>query len=167
VGETVNEQEKKTKAREYQRQWREKHKGYHAAYQARRKAEWFAQNGPCRKCGGWENLEVDHIDPSTKITHNIWCWPLERRLAELAKCQVLCESCHLEKTKQDLRSINRNFALQGRHVLRPDMVRFIRAWSSAGMGHRGIAAILNIHHATVYSVLVGKSWAWLDREGGA
>lgn len=77
----------KNKKREYDRQW----------MQARRQA-WFAVNGPCVKCGTWENLELDHKDPSTKITHNVWSWAEERREIELAKCQVLCVACHMEKS---------------------------------------------------------------------
>lgn len=72
---------------EYQREW----------YQARRQA-WFAENGPCKRCGSWENLELDHIDPSTKSHHRIWSWAKDRREAELAKCQVLCRKCHVRKS---------------------------------------------------------------------
>lgn len=64
-----------------------------------RRIDWFKENGPCRKCGSWENLELDHIDPETKTTHNIWSWSEPKRLAELAKCQALCNPCHKEKTK--------------------------------------------------------------------
>ncbi|MES2355581.1 MAG: HNH endonuclease signature motif containing protein [Pseudomonadota bacterium] len=63
-----------------------------------RRAEWLAKNGPCRKCGSSEKLEVDHVDPSQKVTHQVWTWAQERRDAELAKCQVLCSKCHRKKT---------------------------------------------------------------------
>ena len=57
-------------------------------------------NGPCVKCGCWDldQLEVDHIDPNTKVSHRVWSWSKERRENELAKCQVLCRACHLTKT---------------------------------------------------------------------
>lgn len=57
--------------------------------------------GCCAKCGATESLEFDHVDSSTKSFH------LNRRLAslkspgviaELKKCQLLCEKCHQEKT---------------------------------------------------------------------
>lgn len=54
----------------------------------------------CVSCGSQAQLELDHIDPATKIHHAIWSWSRERRLAELAKCQVLCKSCHQEKTNE-------------------------------------------------------------------
>ena len=68
---------------------------------AKTRREWIEANGPCRNCGSSLDLEVDHVDPSTKITHNVWSWALSRRLAELAKCQVLCKKCHLIKTSKD------------------------------------------------------------------
>ena len=68
---------------------------------ARKRAEWLNEHGPCRSCGSVENLEVDHIDRSTKIDHKVWSWAEPRRLEELSKCQVLCKKCHLEKTSQE------------------------------------------------------------------
>jgi len=73
--------------REYQRRW-----------MARRREDWLSANGPCVKCGSWDDLEVDHIDPSKKVSHKVWSWREDRRLEELAKCQVLCRNCHYAKT---------------------------------------------------------------------
>jgi hypothetical protein len=64
----------------------------------KRRADWFAENGPCRKCGSWDQLELDHIEPSDKEHHVIWSWSEERRQKELQKCQVLCHWCHLDKS---------------------------------------------------------------------
>lgn len=72
--------------REYAREW-----------VARRRAEFFADKR-CVRCGSTDNLTLDHIDPRLKISHNIWSWSAERRTAEIAKCQVLCVSCHKTKT---------------------------------------------------------------------
>ena len=73
---------------EYQRKW-----------MARRRAEWFEKNCICLGCGSKENLEIDHIDASKKISHKVWSWSENRRNEELAKCQVLCHSCHVLKSK--------------------------------------------------------------------
>lgn len=78
--------------REYGRQW----------VAARREA-WLKTNGPCKRCGSCERLQVDHVDPSKKVSHRIWSWSALRREAELAKCQVLCEACHIGKTYGPLR----------------------------------------------------------------
>ena len=55
----------------------------------------------CVVCGTTERLELDHIDPATKISHAVWSWSQPRREAELAKCQVLCHQHHKEKTRSD------------------------------------------------------------------
>ena len=75
--------------REYQRDWI-----------AQRRTEWLADKS-CGVCGSREDLQVDHIDSSKKVSHRIWSWTPERRDAELAKCQVLCWPHHKEKTHQD------------------------------------------------------------------
>lgn len=69
-----------------------------ARWMARRRQAWLDANGPCEQCGSDKDLEVDHIDPSQKVSHRIWSWSDERRAAELAKCQVLCHVCHLAKS---------------------------------------------------------------------
>lgn len=59
--------------------------------------EWFLENGPCISCRSWEHLEVDHIKPKQKKHHAVWTWKPERRETELARCQVLCKTCHKQK----------------------------------------------------------------------
>jgi 5-methylcytosine-specific restriction endonuclease McrA len=80
----------KNQQREYQRQWI-----------AKNRAKWISENGPCKKCGSSEKLEVDHRDPSSKINHNVWSWSEERRAVELKKCWVLCHKCHSQKTADE------------------------------------------------------------------
>ena len=77
---------------------KEKQKQYQREWVAKRKSDFFL-NKFCIKCGAKENLELDHIDPSKKLSHRIWSWSEQRRLDEIAKCQILCETCHGEKTK--------------------------------------------------------------------
>lgn len=62
---------------------------------------WLRANGPCRRCGSWEDLHVDHVDPGLKVSHKVWSWSPERRAVELRKCQVLCVDCHKEKTRSE------------------------------------------------------------------
>lgn len=71
---------------------------------AKRRSEFFNDKS-CIKCGSLEKLELDHIDPKTKTTNRIWSWSLERRKKEISKCQVLCNSCHKNKTKQDYQKL--------------------------------------------------------------
>lgn len=72
--------------RKYQREW-----------VARRRAKYLSDKS-CVRCGSTDNLQIDHINPEDKVTHNIWSWSWARIMIELAKCQVLCEDCHLKKT---------------------------------------------------------------------
>jgi hypothetical protein len=62
--------------------------------------EWISNNGPCAHCGTWDNLEIDHINPATKeyIINRIWQRTQEIRDYELAKCQALCNTCHIAKS---------------------------------------------------------------------
>ena len=79
----------------------EKQRAYAREWIRKRRQKWFSQNGPCIKCGSWENLELDHIEPEKKISHNVWSWSQQRRDKELSKCQVLCQECHKAKTAED------------------------------------------------------------------
>ena len=57
--------------------------------------------GKCFKCGTTENLEFDHIDPELKDFNiaKLWSYSQEKFELELKKCQLLCNKCHKEKTK--------------------------------------------------------------------
>lgn len=74
---------------------------YHRDYFYRRKARLIAiLGGKCIECGSTENLEFDHIDPTTKI-FSITQRIKERDetvLPELAKCQLLCKKHHKAKS---------------------------------------------------------------------
>ncbi len=91
-GRDVSPMKSKTEQREYQRRW-----------MRARRDRWLQENGPCRRCGSEESLEVDHIDPQTKVTHAVWSWSKARRDRELAKCQVLCKVCHKAKSDAAMR----------------------------------------------------------------
>jgi hypothetical protein len=90
---------------------REYMRDYQKKWIARRRAEWF-KDKKCVKCGSTDRLEIDHIDPKTKVSHTVWSWAKTRREAELAKCQVLCYEHHLEKTKIDMREMDVNAHLR-------------------------------------------------------
>lgn len=55
--------------------------------------------GRCVQCGSDEDLEFDHIDPTTKKFTISKLWSNTTACGEeLKKCQLLCKSCHLSKT---------------------------------------------------------------------
>lgn len=77
--------------RRYQREWI-----------ARRRADWFAGKVCATEgCEVADGLELDHVDPNTKVAHSVWSWSAERREAELAKCRPLCPEHHRSKSSTE------------------------------------------------------------------
>lgn len=81
-----------------------KQNAYQLARMKARREKWIIENGPCKKCGSEDYLQMDHINPSQKVSHRIWSWSEARVLIELAKCQVLCRSCNIAKRWQGKRA---------------------------------------------------------------
>lgn len=75
----------------------EKQKEYQKKWMAKRREAWRSGKR-CIQCGSYEDIQLDHKDPSQKVSHRIWSWSLTRREAEIAKCQPLCRKCHRIKT---------------------------------------------------------------------
>lgn len=60
--------------------------------------------GQCVICGSGDKLEFDHVDWQTKEFAISSGWAMRDRgefEAELLKCQLLCRSCHEQKTESD------------------------------------------------------------------
>lgn len=76
----------------------------------------YLLGGVCVSCGSTKRLEFDHIDPSTKLFNISECAgrPMQVFLDEVAKCQLLCSSCHTDKSILD----------------RPE-----QTWNTRGTGH--------------------------------
>jgi hypothetical protein len=127
--------------REYARKW----------VAARRKA-WLLANGPCVDCGSSEDLEVDHVDPSTKVTHNVWSWAKARREAELAKCVVRCTVCHKKKSAGEKNNAGEDNPMA---KLTEDGVRLIR---SSPLSLRVLADQLGVDYSLVGQVRRGQIW---------
>ena len=73
-------------ARDIQK-WKASQKAWYERVVKARREEWFAKNGPCVDCGSWENLELDHENPKTKISHAVWSWSERRRRIELENAE--------------------------------------------------------------------------------
>lgn len=75
---------------------------YRERYRTKRGAMIERLGGKCAKCGGTENLEIDHIDSTQKQFDVSAAWALapDKVEEELLKCQVLCEKCHKAKSDE-------------------------------------------------------------------
>ena len=75
--------------KEYMRKW----------HQNRKEEAIIQLGGECVICKSTEDLEFDHIDPSTKkyTIARIYTHSEEKFQTELAKCQLLCHEHHQEK----------------------------------------------------------------------
>ena len=134
--------------REYQRTW-----------MAKRRSDWFSENGPCVVCGSWDNLELDHIDPQTKVSHRIWSWAKSRRNAELAKCQVLCTKCH------DLKTLRNQENAFGEHhgmaKYSEQIVRAVRERHKAGASLTSLDKEFGLPKGCAWD-LVNNTWQHLN-----
>ena len=86
-------QKMKDYLRDYLPKWRERRRQYALA----------KLGGKCVRCGTRENLDFDHIDPDTKVSDIGRMWQKSKAAfeAELPKCQLLCKTCHREKTREN------------------------------------------------------------------
>ena len=79
-------------------------RGYNKAWKQARRARLVEMlGGKCVRCGATEDLEFDHIDPSTKVF--AVCAGLTRAwdalVEEASKTQLLCKPCHVIKGAED------------------------------------------------------------------
>jgi hypothetical protein len=130
---------------------------YNRIWLKARRDAYLSANGPCVKCGSAEDLEIDHIDPSQKVTHRIWSWRKERRDVELAKCQIICKECHKRKTAIDIRPMLQKLKSPRRKLNRGDIVSMFR-YRWCGYSQREIAGIFKIAKRTLEQILQGTSY---------
>lgn len=59
--------------------------------------------GKCAICGSIENLEIDHINPKTKLFKmtSITRMSKYKFYKELNLCQLLCDTHHNEKSRRE------------------------------------------------------------------
>jgi len=79
-------------------------KEYFKKYYNNRRTKYINMlGGKCIECAGIDNLEFDHINPSTKVASigDLLKHSEKRLLDELSKCQLLCKACHLNKSKKE------------------------------------------------------------------
>ena len=83
---------------------------YMKTYREKRTAERYSLaveflGGKCNNCGITNTkFDFDHLNPETKffeLSLHFWDYSWKRIEAELAKCQLLCRHCHIDKTTEE------------------------------------------------------------------
>lgn len=137
----------KEQQKEYQRKWVQN-----------RRQNWLNENGPCIDCGSDEELEVDHVDQTEKISHRVWSWSKERLAEELAKCVVRCHSCHQKRTR-----VQNSLALRGegnpRSKLTVEEVKYIKGSS---LSSRELASDFKMHLRSIEKIRSGERWKHIE-----
>lgn len=121
---------------------------------ARRKAEFFSDKS-CKRCGTTNNLVLHHRNPNNKKDHRIWSWKLERRLEEIAKCDVVCDKCH----KQIHRELDypKGSRTSQAKLTEEDILK-IRTRLQQGQTLQQIADVFGVTKSTISSIKVGRTW---------
>lgn len=134
--------------REYQRLW------------IKRRRESYLADKSCVRCGSTEQLTLDHIEPSTKTIPIAQVWSMSlsnpKRVAELAKCQVLCDPCH--KSKTHLNGEKARGSYSGTSKLYEHDVPEIRRLVSSGVSMHEVSRRFEVDEGTIRAIIAGRTW---------
>lgn len=131
--------------REYARKW-----------VAARRAAWFVGK-VCIECGSVEQLELDHVNPELKVSHNIWSWSVKRRDEELIKCVIRCFTCHKKKTLANREYVFGEAVKSG--VLSEREVLEIRDfYSRETTSQRELASLFGVSQRAISQIIRRKTW---------
>jgi 5-methylcytosine-specific restriction endonuclease McrA len=109
--------------------YNEKMNIYMKARYHRRRNEWVEKlGGKCVDCGSIENLEFDHeiaADKKYAVAKMLSGWSEAKLTAEISKCVLRCQSCHLKKSisSGDIRTVNHGEGVTGKKNCRCDLCR--------------------------------------------
>lgn len=120
--------------------------------------------GVCVVCGTTENLDFDHVDPSTKIfnvARQAGDVSEKRFWAEVSKCQLLCRPHHIDKCKMD--GSRTTGQLHPNSKLKESDVPKIRELYSLGHTQTALARKFGVSQSTVWKVVTGKGWTHVPR----
>lgn len=139
-------EQRKQYLRDYQRRW-----------MAEKRLQYFSDKS-CKECGSTVRLELDHIDPSTKVNNCIWSWSKSRQQSELNKCQVLCHDCHLKKSIAYFKERFTGRPKPSRKI--PwQTIEQIRCQLNSGMTERKVASMHGLGKTTVHEIKTGQIYA--------
>lgn len=136
----------------------EKRREYNRSWIKTRRDSYF-KGKSCVGCGSTESLELDHIDPDTKIYQPSSLWGMSdlnpMKVAELAKCQVLCSDCHIDKSK---REGHQRGAKNSNSIFTEEDVALIRRRVADGESQASIAKEFGVVRSAICNIINGRSW---------
>ena len=131
-------------------------------YAARRAEAIDILGGECVECGTTDNLEFDHIDPTTK-SFSIGrgsSFSDERWYAELEKCQILCHEHHVIKSIRNGDLVHKirkgsdcNFS-----KLKEEDIPIIRELRAQSHSYQSIADRFGVGWGAIKGVCLGYTW---------
>lgn len=125
----------------------------------KRRSEWIAANGPCKKCGSDERLTVVKNHHTVK-TVKVWSWSDAGRAKVLKKCIVLCRKCSIAHYSEQFRK-----DLLGKPgtatKLTAEIVWMVRGRLLGRESARQIAESMDIDHRHILAIQTGRAWGWL------
>lgn len=119
----------------------------------------FVLGGECIACGSTEDLEADHIDRNTKsfVVSQGWERPAEIFWLEVAKCQLLCEPHHKEKSIAE-GDTSKKGSSNGLSKLTEFDIQVVRALFRLGHSQRKVAKLFGVSHTVIGDIHRGKTW---------
>lgn len=144
---------------------REYHTNYTNERRRKRRKDAIQQlGGRCALCGSLDNLNFDHIVPATKIKAigSMLNTPQDIFDAELAKCQLLCESCHKNKTKTN-KEHGIPACLRGEDCGKSKLTEkeALEILNDELLSQYKLAKKYNVSRSTIASLKLRKSWKHL------
>lgn len=126
-------------------------RAYGREWMRKRRRAFFADKH-CARCGAIDDLQLDHIKRQGKVDHRIFSWSSKRRRIELEKCQILCEECHKEKTREENRLLRGEKSSNAKFTNK--QAKAIRRMSEKdGLKARHIAEVYEVHPTTIRRLL--------------
>ena len=136
---------------------------YHTEYYKKRRDQFInLLGGSCANCGATNQLEFDHIDPSTKqfSIGKLLNVSYEKALAEVRKCQLLCKSCHKIKTNANKDGYDRRAkgTSVATAILTDDIVKQIKDRRAGGATLTQLVKEFGYKKATINAIIAGITW---------
>lgn len=149
----------------------EDRKQYMRDYYANKRAEYIKLlGGKCVECGSTSNLEFDHKDV-TKKNFNIgklMTFSKVDILEELKLCQILCETCHEQKSIFDrkihvkLGSFAKGSEVHGSKFTEKDVRNIKEHLKNKTMGVMQLARLYKVNQGSISNIKSGKTWKHLE-----